>query len=57
MLQVDTKTVCVPALRSVSHHPAVDAVRRMQNSDAEVWIPLVILVVRYTPDPVKQTFE
>jgi hypothetical protein len=56
-MEVDTKTVCGTGLRRVSHHPAVEAVRRMQSSDAEVWIPLVILIVRRTPDPVQQTFE
>jgi hypothetical protein len=54
---MDMKTVCGTALRRLSHHPAVNAVRKMQDSDAEVWIPLVILIVRYTPDSVKQTFE
>jgi hypothetical protein len=56
-MQADTKTLCVTALRWVSHHPVVDAVRRTQSSDAEASIPIMILIVRYIPDPVKQTFE
>jgi hypothetical protein len=56
-MHVDTKTVCGTALLRVSHHPAFDAVRRIQSSDAEVWIPLVIWIVRYTPDPIKHTCE